>query len=102
MTSVEDMDVRFRHVLAVAFGLAEIERKIVLAPDDKKLRLRLLHPCLPFRIGLDVRPVIVEQVALNLCLPRLIEKIKLVCPKIRVISLGVRIVPDMARLCRLQ
>jgi hypothetical protein len=33
MTSAEDMDFRFRHVLAVAFRLAEIEREIVFALD---------------------------------------------------------------------
>src|SRR5438552_869407 len=102
MTSVEDVNLGFRHVLVVAFRLAEIEREIVRAPDDKKLRLRLLHPCLPLRIGGDVGPVIVEEVTLNLRLLRLIEKIKFVSPKIGVISLGVRIVSDMTRSGRLQ
>src|SRR4029453_11060636 len=102
MTSVEDMELRFRHVLAVALRLAEIEREIVFAPDDEKLWLRLLHPGLPLRIGIDVRPVIVEEVALNLCLPGLVEKTKFVGPQIRIVLFDIRIVAEMARLCRLQ
>ena len=42
MASIEDVDFGFRHIFAVAFRLAEIEREIVLAPEDQKLWLRLL------------------------------------------------------------
>src|ERR1043166_7884775 len=102
MTSVEDMDLCFWHVLAVAFRLAEIEREIVFAPNDEKLRLCLSHPSLPLRIGVDVRSVIVEQIALNLCLPGLVDKIKFIGPQIRIVLFDIRIVANMARLCRLQ
>jgi hypothetical protein len=36
------MNARVRYVLAEAFRLADIERGIVLAPEDQKLWLRLL------------------------------------------------------------
>jgi hypothetical protein len=35
MTCIQDVDFGVRYVLAVAFRLAEIERKIVLAPDHQ-------------------------------------------------------------------
>src|SRR5208337_128141 len=41
---VENVNIGSGDVLAVAFRLAQIERKIVLAPDDQKPRLCLLHP----------------------------------------------------------
>jgi hypothetical protein len=39
---VEYVDLRVQYVLAVAFWLAEIEREIMLAPEDQKPWLRLL------------------------------------------------------------
>jgi len=42
VSCVEQVDLRVRYVLAVAFRLAEIEREIVLAPEDQKLWLRFL------------------------------------------------------------
>jgi hypothetical protein len=46
---------------------------------------------------LGVCAVVVEEVALNVCLAGLIEKIKFIGPEIRVIAFPVGIVPHMAR-----
>src|SRR6476660_8567675 len=102
MTSIEDVDIGFRHIFAVTFRFSEIEREIVLTPDHEQTWLTLLHPCLPFRIGVDVRLIIVEKIALNLGLAGLIQEVKLVGPQIRIITLHIRIVSDMARPRRLQ
>jgi len=42
VSRVEYMNPRVRDVLAETFRLADIERRIVLAPEDQKLWLRLL------------------------------------------------------------
>ena len=68
----------------------------MLAPEDEKFWLCFLHPSLPFRIGRDVGPVIVKEIALNLRLPRLIKKVEFVGPQIGVIAFHVRIVADVA------
>lgn len=102
MSGIEHVHLGRGHVFAIAFRLAGIEREIVLAPDDEKLRLRLLHPRLPFRVRVDVRPVIVEEVALNLRLPRRVQECVFIGPKIGIVELNVGIVSDVARLCRLQ
>ena len=77
-----------RHILAVAFRLAEVEREIVLAPEHQKPRLRLLHPRLPLRIGIDIRAVVVEEIALNLRLPWCVQKGVFIRPEIRVVELN--------------
>ena len=102
MSGIEHVHFGRRHVLAIAFRFAVIEREIVFAPDDEKLRLPLLHPRLPFWIRVDVRPVIVEEVALNLRLPRRVQECVFISPKIRIVELNVRSVSDMTRLRRLQ
>jgi hypothetical protein len=58
--------------------------------------LVLAHPRLPFRIGVDIGAIVVEQIALNLGLARLIQKIEFVRPQIRVMAFDVRIVSGMA------
>src|SRR5207302_3968631 len=67
------------------------------SPKSREARLLLPHPCLPFRVGVHVRAVVVEEVALNVGLARLVEKGKFIGPKIRVIAFHIGIVPDMAR-----
>ena len=74
MTSIENVDFGLRHIFSVSFRLAGIEREIVLTPDYQQTRLLLAHPCLPFRVGVDIRSIIVEKVALNIGLAGLIEK----------------------------
>jgi hypothetical protein len=51
----------------------------------------LAHPRLPFRVGVDVRSIIVEKIALNVGLAGLIQKVKLVGPQIRVVAFDVGI-----------
>jgi hypothetical protein len=54
----------------------------VLAPDHQQARLLLPHPRLPLGIGLYVRPIVAEEVAL--CRPdRLAEKREFIRPQIR-------------------
>src|SRR6202030_2088276 len=95
--SIEDEDFGVRHILSVSFRLAEIEREIVLTPDYQQTRLLLAHPCLPFRVGVDVRSIIVEKIALNVGLAGLIQKVKLVRPQIWIIALHVGIATDVSR-----
>src|SRR5215467_167990 len=74
VAGVEDRDPRVRHVLAIPFRLAEIERGIMLAPEDQQLGLRLLEPGLPLGIRRDVRAVVVEEIGLNLRLAWRVQK----------------------------
>src|SRR5580700_638100 len=97
MTGVENVNLSLRYIPAIGFRLREVERKIILAPDYQQARLLFAHPCLPFRISVDVSAVVVKQVALNVGLDRLTEESKFVCPEIWVIAFHVRIVADMAR-----
>src|ERR1700730_19064058 len=102
MARIEDVDLGLRYVLAIAFRLPKVEREIILTPNHQQAWLLLAHPCLPLGIGVDVRAVVVEEVALNIGLPGLIEKGKFIGPEIRVIAFHVGIVPDMARTRRRQ
>ena len=97
MASIEDVDFGFRHIFAVTFRFSEIEREIVPTPNHEQTWLSLLHPCLPFRIGVDVRSIIVEKITLNFGLAGLVEKIKFIGPEIRVIAFRIGIIPNMAR-----
>src|SRR5579871_111154 len=44
MTAVDNVNFGIRHILAVAFRLAGIERSLVPAPDHQQSRLLLAHP----------------------------------------------------------
>jgi hypothetical protein len=98
VSCVEDVNFRLWYILAVAFRFAEIEREVVLAPKNQKFWLRLLEPCLPLWISIDIRTVVIEEIALDLRLPWRIQKCVLIGPKIRIIELDLGIVSDMARL----
>src|SRR4029077_5219388 len=76
--------------------------EIVLTPNHEETRLSFLHPCLPFRVSVHVGSVVVEQIALNLRLSRLIHEVKLFSAQITIIAIDVWIVSDMARPRRLQ
>src|SRR5579864_4870994 len=67
----------------------------MLAPDDQQARLLLAHPGLPLGIGVHIGSVIVEKVALDVSLARLIEKGKFIGPKIWVVALHIWIVAKM-------
>src|SRR6266496_1518383 len=102
MTCVENVHFGLRHVLALAFRLSGVEREIILPPNDEQSRLLLAHPCLPLWISVHIGSIIIKQIALNLRLPRLIQKRELIRPEIRIVTIDVRIVPDMTRPRRLQ
>ena len=98
---IEDVDFGLRHVAAIGLRFRKLERQIVFAPNDEKPRLLVSHPSLPLRVSVDVRAVVVEEIALNVGLARLIEKVEFIGPEIRVIAFHVGIVSDMARPRRL-
>src|SRR6266850_3327395 len=97
VTRVENVDFGLRHVAAIRFRLRELEREVVFAPEDEKPRLPLAYPSLPLGVGVDVRAVVVEEVALNVGLPGLVEKGDFIGPEIRVVAFRVGIAPDMTR-----
>jgi len=99
MTGVENVNLSARHVPAIGLRLRELEREVILAPDHQQARLLLAHPCLPFGVGLHIGSIVVEEVALNVCLAGLVEKGKFIGPEIWVVAFQVGIVPDMARPC---
>src|SRR6267143_4718552 len=84
VAGVEYVHFGFGNVLPIAFRFTEIEGQIVLTPDHQKPRLFLAHPRLPFRIRIDVRAVVIKQVALNVRLAGLTQKGKFIRPEIRV------------------
>lgn len=63
----------------------------MLAQDDQKTRLALAHPGLPFPIGLDVRPLVVKEVGLDVRLARGAQEGEFVRPKIRAVELDIGI-----------
>src|SRR5713101_4585624 len=74
VSCVENVNLSVRHIPAIGFGLRELEREVVLPPDHQQPRMFLSHPRLPLRVGIDVCAVVVEEVALNFGLARLVEK----------------------------
>src|SRR5580658_6137608 len=99
MTGVENVNLSARYIVAVALGLPGIKREVILSPDHQQARLLLTHPRLPFLIGVHVGSIVVEQIALNLSLPGLVEKIEFVSPEVGVVALHIRVASDMARTC---
>src|SRR5258706_9222262 len=71
VTRVENVDFGVRHVAAIGFGFRKLEGQVVLPPEDEQPRLLLAHPRLPLRIVVDVRAVVVEEIALDVGLPGL-------------------------------
>src|SRR5579871_3500278 len=70
----------------------------MLAPYDEKLRLGLLHPCLPLWISFYVCTVVIEQITLNLRLSRSIEESILIRPEIRIVEFDIRVIAQMTSL----
>src|SRR6266850_3089485 len=95
VTRVENVDFGVGHVVAIGFGFRKLEGEVVLPPEDEQPRLLLAHPRLPLRIVVDVRAVVVEEIALDVGLPGLAEKGELVGPEIRVVAFHVGVVSDM-------
>src|ERR1700751_1890338 len=86
MPSIDDVHFGLRHVAAIGFRLRGVEREFILTPDHQQARLLLAHPGLPFRVGVNVRPVVVEEVDLNIALAGLVEEVKFIGPEIGVIA----------------
>src|SRR5205814_9959759 len=99
MTRIEDMHESIPHIPPVRLRLRPVEGQIVLAPNHEESWLRLAHPRLPLGIGFDICAVVVEEIALNVGLARLIEKGELVRPEIRVVPVYVRIAANMSCPC---
>lgn len=66
VSGIEHVYLGVGHIVALSFGLTQIERKIMLSPDHEQLRLSLTHPGLPFWIGFHIRTIVIRQIALNL------------------------------------
>jgi len=96
MAGVENVNLGVRHVLPIMVRLADIERRVMLAPDHQQMRPLLAHPGLPLRVGVDVRSIVVEEVGLNIRLPRSAQEREFVGPKIRVVALRIWIPAKMA------
>jgi hypothetical protein len=98
VSCVENSNLSVRYVPVVGFRLRKVEGGIILTPNHQQMRLPFAHPCLPLGIGVDVRVVVVEEVALNIHLAGLAKKGKFIGPEIWGIALDVGIAPEMA--CR--
>src|ERR1700686_1612460 len=83
---VENVNLSVRYIPAIGFRLRELEREVIFAPNHQQPRLPFAHPCLPLGVRVDVRAVVIEEVALNIHLAGLAKKGKLIGPEIRVIA----------------
>src|SRR5258708_5519780 len=96
MAGFENVDLSGWHIFAIPLRFAKVEREVILTPDHEQAGLLLAHPRLPFRISIDIGPIVVEQVALNVGLARLVEEVEFIGPEIRVVAIEVGIVSDMS------
>ena len=78
MTSVEHVNLRVRHIVAISFRLRELERAVIPSPDHQQAWMRESQPCLPCWVGVDIGSIVVEQVASNVSLAGLAEKGKFI------------------------
>src|SRR6266481_2409296 len=97
VSSVENVNLSVRYVPAIGFRLRKVECGVILTPNHQQPRLPFAHPCLPLGVGVDVRAVVVKEVALNIHLAGLAKKGKFIGPEIGGIALDVRIASYMAR-----
>src|SRR6266446_9128021 len=97
VSCVENVNLSVRYIPAIGLGLREFEREVILAPNHQQPRLPFAHPRLPLGVGVDVRAVVIEEVALNIHLAGLAKKGKFIGPEIRVITFRIGVVPDMTR-----
>src|SRR6202051_600266 len=66
VSSVQNVNLSVRYISAIGLRLREFEREVILAPNHQQPRLFLSHPSLPLGVGVDVRTVVIEEVALNI------------------------------------
>ena len=97
MPTIDDVYFCLWHVTAVRLRFGGVERELILTPDHQKAGLFLAHPGLPLGVGVDVGPVIIEEIALNIGLAGLVKKGKLIGPQIRVVALNIGVAADMTR-----
>src|ERR1700722_11786089 len=83
-------------VPAVRFRLRDIERQIVLAPQDQQARLRLVRLLLPSRIGRHIRTIVIEEVTLAIGLPSTAEEGEFVGPQIEIVPFHREVRADMS------
>src|SRR6266481_9297274 len=89
VSCVENVNLSVRYIAAIGLRLREFEREVILAPNHQQPRLPFAHPRLPLGVGVDVRAVVIEEVALNIHLAGLAKKGKFICPEIRIIAFHV-------------
>src|SRR5260370_29128417 len=63
MARIENVDFGLRHVASIGLRFRKLERQIVFAPENEKARLLLAYPRLPPGVGVDIRAVIVKEIA---------------------------------------
>src|SRR6266446_6264682 len=97
VSCVENVNLSVRYIPAIGLRLREFEREVILTPNHQQSRLPFAHPCLPLGVGVDVRAVVIEEIALNIHLAGLAKKGKFIGPQVRVVALDVRVTPHMAR-----
>src|SRR6266403_4398880 len=97
VSCVENVNLSVRYIPAIGLRLREFEGEVIFAPNHQQPRLPFAHPCLPLGVGVDVRAVVVKEVALNIRLGGLAKKGKFIGPEIRGIELEVGIASYMAR-----
>src|ERR1700686_341133 len=97
MTSVENVNFSLRYIPAIGVRLRKVEGEVILPPDHEQAWLPGAHPGLPFRVGVYIGSIVVEDIALNPSLARLVEKGKFIGPQIRIVAFHIGIVSEMAR-----
>ena len=96
MAGVEEMDFGLGHVAAVGPRLGHQEGRIVAPPRHQQRRPVRAQPLLPGRVAGDVGAVVVEEVGLDVVLPRPPEEGELVGPQVRVVPLREGTAADVA------
>ena len=94
--SVEQVDFRIRKIPPEGFRTRSDEGGVVLAPGHEGRWLVVAEPGLPFWVGRDVGWIVVEQVPLDLALPRPRQINILADPGIRIVAIRM----GRAAMCR--
>src|SRR5216684_5814892 len=66
VSCVENVNLSVRYIAAIGLGLREFKREVILAPNHQQSRLPFAHPRLPLGVGVDIRAVVIEEIALNI------------------------------------
>src|ERR1700730_17182104 len=66
VSCIENVNLRLRYVPAIGLRLRQVEREVILAPNHQQSWLPFAYPRLPLGVGVDVRTVVIEEVALNI------------------------------------